>query len=404
MAAKHSKYAKYFGDYAKYLDLAERNKYPIALAAILLGAVILGAFFVTGMNRSETTSANLAERETAADGTLKPNYTTVLVKALKRERAVIATGTIVADKTSNLGPIVEGRIEKIHVDSGDRVEKGDPLFETRRVTFDLKAKEAKAGLAMTKARVDEARLSFERIDKLFKRGSASAATRDTALSKLQVAQAEAETAAVKLQYAERDLKDSVMRAPFRGVVTERFVDEGVYLTNRATGGSGAGVVQLQKIDVLMAVMGVPSRDLPKIKAGDPVSMQIDGMPEPVEAKISVINDRVDAVTRTAEIRVKIDNKDYRIRSGVFVMARIKPELGKALVIPKAAVVTNNEGPIVYRLVNGKAVRTAVQIERRDRKAVEVVSGLREGERVIMGPGLNDLSDGFVIGRLSDVDR
>jgi len=238
--------------------------------------------------------------------------------------AISGTGTLMPHKTSSLGPLVEGRIERIHVNVGDRVEAGAPLFGTRSETYRLKVEELKASLAMAEARLKHAQLTLDRTDRLSDRGVASVATKDTATSALLVATGEVELARARLRQAEQDLTDTTVRAPFKGTITARYVDEGVFLTNRVPGGTGSSVVQIQKIDLVVAIVRVPSRDLPRLSVGNPATLRIDGVEQPIAAKVDIINDMVDPATRTVEIRLGVENSTYAIRPGVFVQAEIRP--------------------------------------------------------------------------------
>ena len=245
------------------------------------------------------------------------------MRALDSQTMVAGTGTVMAHKTSNLGPLVEGRIERIHVNVGDRIEAGAPLFETRAENFKLKVDEAIASVAVAEARLKQAEQAWARIGPLAERGVATQANRDTTLGAAHVAKAEIEAARARLRQAEQDLADTVVRAPFRASVTARYVDEGVFLTNRVPGGTGSSVVQLQKIDVLVAIVRVPSRDLPLLTVGAPATLKVDGHEKPIEAKVVVINDMVDPVARTVEIRIAFENSNYEIKAGVFVQAEIR---------------------------------------------------------------------------------
>lgn len=238
--------------------------------------------------------------------------------------AISGTGTLMPHKSSNLGPLVEGRVERIHVNVGDRVEAGAPLFEMRPETYKLKVEEMKAAVTMADAKLKLAQQNMGRTDRLSDRGIATVATKDNVTGTLHVATGEVELAKARLRQAEQEFADTVVRAPFRGAVTVRYVDEGVFLTNRVPGGTGSSVVQVQKIDILVAVVRVPSRDLPRLSVGNPATLRIDGVELPVTAKVDIINDMVDPATRTVEIRLGIDNSKYLIRPGVFVQAEIRP--------------------------------------------------------------------------------
>lgn len=237
---------------------------------------------------------------------------------------ISGTGTLMPHKTSSIGPLVEGRIERIYVNVGDRVEAGAPLFETRSQTYRFKVEEMKASLAIAEARLNQAQLTLDRTDRLSDRGVASVATRDSATSAVLVATGEVELARARLRQAEQDLADTTVRAPFKGTITARYVDEGVFLTNRVPGGTGSSVVQIQKIDLVVAIVRVPSRDLPRLSVGSPATLRIDGADEPIAAKVDIINDMVDPATRTVEIRLGVENSKYAIRPGVFVQAEVRP--------------------------------------------------------------------------------
>ncbi len=235
---------------------------------------------------------------------------------------ISGTGTLIPHKSSGLGPLVEGRIERIHVNVGDRVEAGAPLFETRPESYRLKVEELRASVTMIDAQLKLAQATFGRTNRLSDQGVASNASRDAAITAVQVAAAELELARARLRQAEQDLADTTVRAPFTGTITARYLDEGVFLTNRVPGGTGSLVLQLQKIDILVAIVKVPSRDLPRLAVGNPAVLRIDGVEQPIRARVDVINDMVDPATRTVEIRLGVENLRYSIRPGVFVQAEI----------------------------------------------------------------------------------
>ncbi len=273
-----------------------------------IGLAVIGLVFMT----SAGGSAGLAQESTAA------SEQPVKVAATAGQRPVITgTGSIVAAKTSRMGPLVTGRIEKINVDVGDEVKSGDELFTTRTESFTLRVEAADARLAISKARLKQAKITLDRQQKLLSRGVASQSVYDEAESAFQVAKTEVDSAEVAVRQAQRDLTDTVVTAPYDAVVTARFVDEGVYM---AAGGGGNPVVKIQKIDVVKAVIKIPARDISRLTAGAKARLRIDGVDAPVLTQINVVNDEIDVETRDGEIRVLIDNADRRIKPGMFVQA------------------------------------------------------------------------------------
>ncbi len=315
---------------------------------------------------------------------------------------VVGTGTIEPIKTSDIGALVQGQITEVFVHVGDRIEKDAPLFQIRPQTYQFRVNEAKARLAIAQALATEAENAFRRSEELYKGNNVSVAVLDKARSLINVAYAEVLAATARLESAEQDLTDTIVRAPFRGVVTARRIDEGVYLSTRVTGGTGQTVVQLQKIDVVNAIIRVPARALERVMVNSQVRLDIDGISRPVVANISVINDKVDVATRTIEVRIAIPNENYTIKPGLFVRAEILPEPRIAVVVPRHVILGDPSSPYIFVLNEGKAVRRSLHTIDYDATQVEVTFGLTAGEQIISGPDARSLIDGQTLGDIPDV--
>jgi len=341
---------------------------------------------------------------TATDPTAeKLNLRLVAAEMKKLQSPIVGTGTVFAHKTSKIGPLVEGQVVNVHVKVGDRVQKGDLLFKIRPDNYRFAYDEAKARVTMAEARIIEVKPAVERAKSLNKRKNLSQAQLDKTLSALALARAEVASAKIKVEQARKNLDDTAMKAPFTGVVTYRFADEGIYLSNRFPG-SNSAVIELTKIDIVTAIIQVPSHELEKLYVGAPVKLKIDGISAPMDATISIINDKVDIATRTVEVRIRIENSNYAIKPGLFVRAEILPRGREAIIIPRQAVRGSREARYLFIHRDGKAVRKNVRIIDFDATRVEIVSGLSENERVLTGPDLLRLRDGLAIGEVPNVAR
>jgi len=325
----------------------------------------------------------------------------IRAKTVSVNTPIIGTGTIFAHKTSKIGPLVEGQVVRVHVKVGDHVNKGAPLFQIRPDSYRFIYEESKAALEVTKAKLVEADPAYTRARKLYKGGTTSLALLDKARSALAQVRASINSATVAVDRAKKDLDDTIAYAPFDGVITSRYVDEGVFLSNRVPGGNSA-IVEIKKIDVVTAIVQIPARELEKLYPGEPIRLIIDGISRPIKAKLSIINDKVDIATRTVEVRIKIANTNYAIKPGLFVRAEIQPKSRKAIVLPRHVVLGSISRPYVYVPVKGKAVRKNVRVLDLDALNVEIVHGLKIGEAVLSGPDLKRLSNGTSIGEISDV--
>ena len=329
------------------------------------------------------------------------NLRLVAAKQLDVQEPVIGTGTVFAHKSSRIGPTVEGQLVAVHVKVGDHVEHNEPLFQVQPNKYRLVFEEAKARLAMARAKLADAQPAYERAKSLHQRGTTSKALLDKASSALAVVRSEIELATVTVKSAKRDLDDTVVRAPFTGVITYRYKDEGVYLSPRVPSGNSA-VIEIQKIDVVVVIVQVPARFLERLFIGARTRIKIDGLAAPVEAKVNVINHKVDIATRSAEVRIAIRNEDYSIRPGQFVRAQIFPKARNAIVVPRQTVRGSRGRRFVYLYQKRRAVRTEVEVVDFNATHVEVVSGLEEGVHILSGPDLPSVTDGLDVGEVRNV--
>ncbi len=315
---------------------------------------------------------------------------------------VLGTGTIVADKSTEIGPRVSGTIDVVHVDVGSQVAAGQPLFETRQVDYRLKLAQAEQALRLARAEADNTRRQLDRVEQLFSQKVASQGHLDDARTVYEMSAARADNAETGHEIARQALADTIVRAPYPGVVTRRYVDEGTMLSAQMT---SAPVVQLMKTDLVEAVVQIPELYLLRVRVGTPARVRVDGVDASFESRVAVLNDRVDPATRAFEVRLPIENPDHVLKPGLFARAEILPEPRTALVLPRAALLGGESERFVFVAEDGRAVRRVVQTRELDARRVEVLEGLREGDRVLLGPNLQKVSDGCSISlEVASVDR
>lgn len=307
-------------------------------------------------------------------------------KPVTVRNTVIATGSIGSKQTSNIGPLVEGVVESIFANVGDRVAKGDPLFQTRPVIYERRVDEAKAALELAAARRKNAKRVLERTEKLRAEGFAAEARLDDARTAYDVAKAEVARAAAALKTAERQLEDTMVRAPYDGVITKRFNDEGVYLSNVFRGGAESTVLQIQENHIVVAVVYAPEQHLDVLRPNQKALVYVESQPEPRESYVLVLNDMLDAGARTVELRLPIDNSDYSLKSGQFARAEIFTDEMQALSVPADAVLRDQTGAYVLTLKDGRVEKRIVVVEERPDGTTVVREGLGVGDDVIVPNG------------------
>lgn len=213
-------------------------------------------------------------------------------------------------------------------------------------------------------------------------------------AQLASAQAAFSAAQQQLQVAQATQKQydalsaySRITAPFAGVITNRFADTGALVAaGTSTSTQAMPVVRLAQTSVLRLVLPIPESVAAQIHLGDPVKIRVQALNQEIQGKVSRFADSLDMQTRTMETEIDVDNRDGRLIPGMYTETRLKlREKPNALTVPLEAVTRNGEDATVLA-VNAQNVveERHVRLGLEDEAGVEVVSGLPEGDRVIIG--------------------
>jgi RND family efflux transporter MFP subunit len=357
----------------------------------LLSFVLIGLTGCGDGDTAEPPAATLTRLNAAG-----PEAIQISIARVSQEEVVepvIGTGTMLPARTSNIGLTVEGIVEEIFVRVGDRVEKGDPLFRTRQTDLLISKMELEAALKLADAEADQAARDLKRTKNLQKKGVASTARLDEMRAKNEIASARRDMARASLDGLEQKLRDTTVGAPYKSVITQRHVNEGVFLSNRMSGFGNSAVVEVQQIDIIVARVFVPEKYLSKFKVGSKARLYIDGFPEPFESVVHIVNDWIDVDSRAIDVRIGYKNDDYKIKPGLFVRAEILPEPRTLVLLERRAIRGSMGAPYVFVNSNSVAARRDVEIVDYDAKHFEVAKGLSQGEEVLLGPNLPQIRDG-----------
>jgi RND family efflux transporter MFP subunit len=308
---------------------------------------------------------------------------------------VTGTGSIFAVRTTDIGPSVDGVIETVMVRVGDVVKKGQPLFKTRDADARLTVQELERQLALARAQLRQAQSDLGRQDKLRGGGWVSASRMDAIRTSAEVAAAQAGVWEARLAQARQHLSDTLVRAPYDGVITRRDVDEGRFMATRIPGGQGGGggVVQIMQIDTVAAIVQTPERYLGLLKTGMPVTVRIDSVGGDFKTQVRVINHRLDLATRTVEVRMALPNPDFRIRPGLFCRAEFATEGRSVLTVDARAVFGPEGARYAFLARDGRARRVRLSVRPLADGRLEILSNVPEGTKFLMGPGAESLTDG-----------
>ena len=286
-------------------------------------------------------------------------------------------GTLRSDESVVIRPEIGGRVAKILFQEGEDVKSGTPLLKLDDAVVAAELKQARASLSLSQ-------VTYNRAVELLNRKAASVATRDEALAKLLT-----DEAIVILMEAR--LAKMTLTAPFDGVLGLRKVSVGDYVT------PGQDMVNLESIASLKADFRVPEIFLAALKPGQEIEVTVDAYPgRRFDGIVYAIDPLVDESGRSVSLRARIPNADRALRPGLFVSVTLVIERREnAVMVPEQAMVARGGEQFVYRIVDGIAVLTHVQIGKRRNARVEIVKGLSPGD-VVVTAGQIKLRDGAAV--------
>lgn len=324
------------------------------------------------------------------------------VKVTKAEIAlpIVATGSLTPSRQTDIGPSVDGIIEEVMVGVGSRVKKGDPLFRTRDVEIRLQVQELEKQVALARAQLKNAQNELRRQNSLKGGGWVSQSRMDTTRTNSDVAAAQLGVWEARLAQGRQQLKDTLVRAPYDGVISKKDVYEGRFMASRFGGGGimggATGVVQIMGIDPLAVIVTAPATYFSQLKLGMTGRIFVDGIDKPFEAKVAVINYGVDYKARSVEVRLALPNADYKVLPGLYARVELMPEARKTLVVDRKAILGPDGSRYAFVALNGRAKKIALSTREIDGERVEIVSNVPEGTEFLMGPNLSQLADGVAV--------
>ncbi|MBM3294504.1 MAG: efflux RND transporter periplasmic adaptor subunit [Candidatus Aminicenantes bacterium] len=354
---------------------------------ILLG--LTAALAASGACKS---SPSTAAAEAAAAVAAAP----VKVESVLRRRVsekLIYTGAVEAGQKITITPEIGGRVAKIHVEEGQRVAAGQLLAEMDTQSLSLQAKQAEAALAVAEANFQNAARNKERMDRLAAEKAVSEAQVEQVKLGYEAAKAQLDQAKAAVNLARHALDVSIMKAPWAGLVASKNAQVGDII-NPMMGGYGAaagGVLTLVDDARIKIVVEVTQGDIGRLRRGQRAVVKVgNGAAGEAEGVVSVVNAAADPLSKKFRVEVAAPNPDRLLRPGTFGSVEFEiTSHDNALAVPQKAVFDDK---YIYIVEGGKAVKREVALGLKNTTLIEVVSGLKEGESVIV-EGAFGLTDG-----------
>jgi len=336
-------------------------------------------------------------------------YGAAPVKVYKVERARITekityTGTLEALTKINITPEVGGKISRIYAEAGDRVAKGQLLAELETNSIRLQLRQAEAGVAVAEASHADALRNRERMDRLIKENAVSEQQREKIQLAYDAAAAQLEQARAGLNLAQHALDVSLMKAPFSGVIASKNAEVGDVINPMmgGVGGGAGGVLTLMDYSRIKLVVAISSEDIGRIRKGQEAILRVAAFPgRDFRGSVRVVNLTADPLNKKFGVEAVFDNSDAALRPGTFGDLVFEVQSHEnALVVPQQAILEN---AYVFVVEGVKAVRKNVTFGIQNTTMVEILSGLAEGDAVVVD-GNYGLEEGSAVQVLEEVKR
>ncbi|WP_345026091.1 efflux RND transporter periplasmic adaptor subunit [Ravibacter arvi] len=324
---------------------------------------------------------NLAKEQAGKNDEFR--YSAVTIKGAQPVREINLPGELESFYETDLFPRVSSYISKIHVDIGDRVNKGQLLAELEAPELIANLTAAFSKVKAAEAMYQSSRATYQRALKTRKTpGAISEMDVETFWSKamsdsLMVVAEQAHYESVK------QLVDYLkITAPFAGVVTDRRLSPGAFVG--PGGQNSVPLLKIKQLDRLRLRLAVPEAYLGDIRSGAHVQFSVRTFQNQVfSGNISRISHSVRPDTRSEMIEIDISNPDRKLKPGMFVSARLPVQSGEgSIFVPKTSVLSNMEQTFVIRVVNGVAERVSVERGDVTDSQVQIFGELKPGDVIL----------------------
>ena len=359
-----------------------RHRLRWVITAVVMALALGGVYAVYAANAAKSgqaADAKDAKADKAAGDEKKAEPAPIPVETTAVHRQAVAsyisaTANLVPENEVKVLAESEGRLAHLEVDEGQRVEKGQVLAE-------LAQGDTPMALEKAKVRLENAKLEYDRTEKLADEGLVSGAERDQAVMDLGVAKQE-------LAEAQWHLEKTLIRAPFSGQVTKRSTQVGQDVR------LGDELFTVANFQPLVARIYLAEKDVLALDPGRPVRIVLKADEDVAfDGKIRQIAPVVDTATGTVKVTVEAIRPPAQVRPGSFVRVDVvKERRPDALVVPKEALVRELQKTYVFVADKGVAHKRQVTTGIEEGAVVEAAAGLAAGEKVIVA-GQGALKDG-----------
>ncbi|WP_254987499.1 MULTISPECIES: efflux RND transporter periplasmic adaptor subunit [unclassified Cyanobium] len=345
-------------------------------------AAAAGLVLVTGL-------AVVQRQRSAGNANLAPY--TVLAESGNLPGVVSASGELEAEKRVNVSPKRQGVIEELFVEEGDPVRRGQALARMDRGDLGERLAELQAQLRSAQAQLVRSRSELERNERLYRQNAISLSDYNSVRSTFLVEQAAEQAARQRLAARRVEQADLIVRAPFDGVVTQRFADPGAFVTPTTTASATAGATSSSIVELaqgLEVVAKVPESDIGRVRLGQSATVRVDAFPDQrFEARVKRITPRAVKLNNVTsfDVVLRLVGDTAQLRIGMTADVGFQTGQVQAdTLVPTVAIVTESGRPGVLLVgKNNQPNFQPVELGISSGKNTQILSGLKSGTRVFI---------------------
>jgi RND family efflux transporter MFP subunit len=360
--------------------MTSSKKWIALVAGVLVLSVGIGRAIVSRKAQQAELSQSTASAQSGLITLSDKDVYTVQAQSLVRSLTV--SGSLTAQRSAIVKAKISAELLKLKVREGDKVKEDQVIGKLDTQEFVARLKQAQQQAASAKAQWQITQQNLSNNQELVKQGFISRSTLDTSVSNADAARANYEAAQAAVDLASKAMKDSVVRAPISGLISQRFVQVGERV---AVDGRIVEIVDLSSLE-LQAPLS--PQDVLQVKVGTPASLRIEGMDKPLKAQIARINPSASADTRSVMVYLSLP-PHAGLRQGLFVQGQILLDQVQALAIPLSAITRDAGQDQVLVVKQGKVQKVKVNLGKRagqnhdGQPMAEVLEGIAAGDQILI---------------------
>jgi RND family efflux transporter MFP subunit len=293
-------------------------------------------------------------------------------------RTLRLTGTLRGNRETDLAANASGRVLSTAVERGAVIEPGQVLAKLDVRAAALSAAEARAQVESSRASADQAKTECDRYEVLKAKGAVTDLEYQQKITQCRTLPLSVQAASARAALAAQNVGDGIIRAPFAGTITERFVEVGQFVRQDSR------VVTIVSVDPIRLELAVPEAEVGKVKEGAEVAFRVAAFPEKrFTGTVRFVSGALRSTTRDLVVEALVENKQRELLPGMFADVELTVGSVKLPTVSKRAVMTRDDQARVYAVVGGRLEERVLALGASLDDRQSVTRGLALGDKVVV---------------------